>query len=579
MRRLLSVLLLLTLLALILPVGASAWTISFLYVWDADLPVTEGVLPLGAIQWSSVGNRYYLFLPSGLDASNLRVYFISSATEFTAGGASVPNGGVTDVFVPGTTVTLTSGKDSYDVTVLQSAAVASVFITTRSRSIEWISLNKNNAESGSLFVMDAEGNTDYRNDFEYIRVRGNYSFYPDKKSFHIRLNDGAPLLGMESAKTWLLLANYCDLSLLRNAVTFDLADAAGMPFTTDYRFADVYVNAVYCGSYLLSEKIQVNKRRVAITDLEKATESLNAYPLFAFPMMGSATYDYGASRYFWIPEEPEDVTGGYLLQLEMENRYTETASGFVTARGQSVLVKSPEYVTEAQMRYISALVRSFESAVFAEDGVDPATGRHYTEIADMDSLVGKYIVEELSKNLDGNRSSFYLFKDSDAVSDKLYFGPVWDYDIAYGNYSESYYDDALTDPKGLLTAKDNYRYYYWFPALWKHADFRQAVAEAWENKYRPLVDVLLGRRAPDENTGALQSLDDYAALLSASAAMNFTRWRIFNAEEFPVETGEDYAANIEYLRAFLTERADYLDAVWLEGVDEKEGTYGWPYDD
>ena len=83
-------------------------------------------------------------------------------------------------------------------------------------------------------------------------------------------------------------------------------------------------------------------------------------------------------------------------------------------------------MSAAQGEYASALLNSFERAIFASDGVDSETGRHYTEIADFDSLVRKYMIEEVCKNYDGNKSSQYFFKDSDAVDPLLYAGPVWD---------------------------------------------------------------------------------------------------------------------------------------------------------
>ena len=264
---------------------------------------------------------------------------------------------------------------------------------------------------------------------------------------------------------------------------------------------------------------------------------------------------------FW---ERNKLSGGYLLQLELEERYASSASGFVTAHGQPVLVKSPEYIGKAQMNYIRSLVQSFENAIYAEDGIDPDTGKHYTDIADLSSLVGKYLIEEITKNVDGNKSSYYLYKYQDSVSDKLYFGPVWDYDIAYGNYTASYYRERnLPSGEGLMTAVDDYERYYWFPRLYAHEDFQEAVKEAYRNRFRPCLEVILGLAEPGEDTVNLQSLTAYEEMLTAAAGMNFTRWRTFNDPKFPVKTGEDFHENIEFMRSFLTERMAYLDSIWL----------------
>ena len=553
-------------LLLSLPLFAQAREINRLYVWDGSVETpADGSLPEGAVQWYKRGDATrYLYLPAGIDARNLRVHF-TGADSFEADGVTVENDSVTGVFVPGETVTISNGGSIYQVHVMQSSNTASVYIRTQSGKIDYISESKRNHEPGSLYVLDQNGRPAFGNDFEYIRVRGNYSFYPYKKSFHIKLNESAPMLGMPSAKTWLLIASYRDNAMIRNAMTFDLAAAAGMANTSEYRFAEVYVNTVYYGTYIFCEKIQIQKNRIAVYDLEKATEKLNEKDLSRYKRLGTNEYRRNTAKYYDIPNVPEEVSGGYLLQLELKDRYTSSASGFVTNHGQAVLVKSPEYISKAQMQYIRPLVQSFENAVWAEDGIDPDTGKHYSDIADMSSLVGKYLVEEITKNVDGNKSSYYLYKYTDDVSDKLYFGPVWDYDIAYGNYTASYYRERnLPSGEGLMTAVDDYERFYWFPKLYAHADFQEAVKEAYRNRFRPCLEVILGLAEPSEDTGGLMSLSAYEEMLSSAADMNFDRWRTFNDPKFPVRTGEDFHENIEFIRTFLTDRMAYLDSLWLE---------------
>ena len=259
--------------------SAQAATINRLYVWDAShgIPKDPSNLPNQAIQWYKRGEHtYYLFLPAGVDTNNLYVHFTGAAASFTVGNTRVENNSVTDVFVPGTTVTLKNGNNTYDVRVMQGENLDCVLLTTVSDSIAYISESKSHHEAGAMCVITSDGRKVYSNDFEYIRVRGNNSFYPYKKSFHIKLNDGYNMLGMGSSKTWLLIANYVDNSQIRNAITFDMAFACDLPYTTEYRSVDVFVNTIYYGTYLLTEKIQINDSRVDIPDLEKATQKENA---------------------------------------------------------------------------------------------------------------------------------------------------------------------------------------------------------------------------------------------------------------------------------------------------------------
>ena len=549
-----------------LPMGAQASEIYRLYVWDAShgVPKDLSVLPNQAIQWYKRGSHYYLFLPAGVDADNLFVHFTGTATSFTVNGECVENNSVTDVFVPGTDVTLRNGTNSYTVSVMQSESLDSVFVRTASGSIAYISKSKTHHERGAVCVITSEGRKVYSNDFEYIRVRGNNSFYPYKKSFHIKLNDGYNMLDMGSSKTWLLIANHVDNSQLRNAITFDMAYAAQMPWTPEYRCVDVYVNTNYYGTYLLTEKIQIDKSRVNIQDLEKPTQAENTQPVEEAKRKGTHSYRYGTQTYYNIESNPDDITGGYLMQLELEDRYTQSLTGFVTKHGQAIQLKSPEYITERQMAYISSFVQSFENAIWAEDGRDPETGKHFFDIADKDSLVGKYLIEEISKNLDANKSSFYIFKDSDYNNDKLQFGPVWDYDNAYANFTSAFYKKTLLDPTGLHAATDSFEKYYWWPLLYQHEEFVEAVKDAYALRFRPCLEVLLGLREASDKTGDLKSLEDYYYYMVSSADMNFTRWRNFNSEDLPVKTGANYEENIEYLYNFLYARMEYLDSIWLD---------------
>lgn len=540
-------------LLMILPVlSAGAEAIDALYVWEDTLESAENELPLGAVKWHKKGAKHYLYLPAGVDASRLRVH-LDGASAFTANGETVESGSVTNVFVPGTTVNIQNGSHKYTVVVMQAENIASVFLETESGGIDAIAKTKENREGGALRLTDEHGRIDYKSDFEYIRCRGNISFNAPKKSFQFKLKERFGLLGMAKAKTWLLVASYNDYTLLRNAITYEMAAAAGSVYATDFRFASVYVNAEYFGTYLLLEKVQVNEGRVDITDLEKATEQVNDQPLDSYARGGVLKYQKNTKKYFEIPNDPDDITGGYLLQLEYRSRYHEDESAFVTRAGQPVMIKSPEYASEAQVNYISALVQSFENAIRARDGIDPDTGRHYTDIADLTSIVDKYIIEEISRNNDANRSSFYVYKDSDQVDGKLYFGPVWDFGEAYAS-----------SKNGLVAAEDTGETYFWFPRLYRQADFKQAVYAAYAERYRPCLEVLLGLREPSELTGDLLSLDDYENMLSAAGEMNFSRWPVSNQQAYIQQRGKDFSAHVAQLRKYLNVRLKYLDSVWLK---------------
>ena len=125
-----------------------------------------------------------------------------------------------------------------------------------------------------------------------------------------------------------------------------------------------------------------------------------------------------------IPNNPENITGGYLLEYDLPDRYVKEVSGFVTSRNQTIVVKAPEYASEAQVKYISALYQDFEDAVFSANGYN-AKGKHYTEYIDVASFAKMYVFQEYVKNLDAGLTSFYIYKDKD--SDVFVAAPVWDF--------------------------------------------------------------------------------------------------------------------------------------------------------
>ena len=112
-------------------------------------------------------------------------------------------------------------------------------------------------------------------------------------------------------------------------------------------------------------------------------------------------------------------------------------------------------------------------------------------------------------------------------------------------------------PDGLSIARQGYDYSWW-PALYRQQDFRMEVRRVYDEELRPMLETLIG----EQPENGIRTLDQYAKELSASAEMNFLRWRIFNHETRAVKTGADYLENIEYLRRWIRARMAYLDTAW-----------------
>ena len=554
-------------LLLFLPLGAHAAKISDVWVThvvpgEERKPFQSAIMPGDAIRWwySGKEKRYYLFLPAGMNDTGLRLWFSAGAGGITVEGEAVCSGDRVNFLKPGSEVTLACGDMQYQLAVMQSKNVPALFITTSSGSLKSIHASKENQETGTLVMLNADGTLEYDGLLTQIKGRGNSTFPLSKKPYQIKLDKSTDLCGMGKSKTWILLAEYRDNSLLRNRIVFDLADAVGLPYSSRSQFVDVYINGDYYGTYLLCEKVEIGSSRVAIDNLEKATEDVNDQALDSYGKFGKKNAAKQSAKGYDIPNDPEDITGGYLVELEKPMRYTAEASGFVTKRGQPVVIKEPEYASRAQAEYIRNFFQGFENAIFAKNGIDPGTGKHYGDFVSMDSLVKKYLIEEIVKNFDGNTSSRFFYKPADSQSLIAYAGPVWDYDITLGNYSSAH-SRKFKLPEYFSVNCDTGTDYYWFPALYRRVDFRAAVLETYRLQFLPALETLLGQR--QDGGGSLRSIDAYAAEINASAAMNFTRWPIFNLRLREVKTGANYQANIDFVKNYLKKRMDFLAANWL----------------
>ena len=516
------------LLAMMMLITAQAAFADALFVRRAD-GVGESV---GLFSGSDY--KTYLFLPAYMDGQELEIT-LDGYTAAVIGEHEIAGGEKTNALTNGAALTLKRGKRETSVIVM-AGSLPAVHLTTESGNLDHIHDKKGNKEAGEMMIVAADGAVDYNQPIDSIKGHGNATFIYEKKSYQVKLDKKAPLLGMDESKTYVLLANQHENTLLRNRITFELADALDLPYTPDCRSIDLFINGEFRGSYLLADKVGISGGSVDIVELEKEIEKLNEEFLDRGgepEAYGKRSYQKGTYKGAIWPKEPENVTGGYLFELEYEQRYVDEDSGVVTERGQAVVVKSPEQMTQSQGEYVNALLNSFERAIFAQDGVDPQTGVHYTDLADFDSLVRKYMIEETCKNYDGNKSSQYFFKDTDEEDELIYAGPVWDYDSAWGNYAPEG-RPKVAAPQGLTVAGDG-ESYSWWPALNKQSDFAAEVSAVYAEELRPLLEVLVGDA--DAGDAGIRSLDSYAADLNASAKMNFARWRVLNSKARELKTG------------------------------------------
>ncbi len=523
--------------------------------------------PEEMIQWwhNEADGKYYMFLPASANLKALKLG-LDGLDYIYMDGKKIKNTKKFQVTLGEHTVTTDTDDKSYQLIFMQSANLPAMFITTESGSMENMNASKENRESGTILVMDENGDAVCVGPLEYIKGRGNVTWEnSDKKGYHIKLPKKEDLFGMGEAKDWVLLANDFDASMLRNTITYDFAAKSGVAFTPESTFMDLYMNGQYWGTYQLCEKVEVSSARVNIPDLSKETKKVNpGIELSECNRFGTETVQGSASvpgtlMGYEIPENPPDITGGYLLELEIGGRYVHETAGFVTNRNRAVVIQSPKYASREQTSYIANLYQEFEDAVFEFDGINPYTGKAYYEYIDVDSFAKKYLVEEITKNMDAMISSQYIYKYPDKISDKLYAGPAWDYDSAIGNgmasesivdsNGETDYGKDTTSPIGLYAMQNRAEAPIWY-ALYYRPEFQDALKRNYKEAFRQNV-----------LEEAEYKIDQNADRIVDSISMNSIRWSNRTAED-KESIRKSYFESVAEVKQFLKDRIEFLDQEW-----------------
>lgn len=527
----------------------------------ADVTSVAATVDGHQITLTEKGDAKYLFLPASADMTQLSLTFatepashkvmlsgnkgmtyLSDAVDVTA-VAAVGADGYREI-----TASVGKGKQPLTFRVMQASAIPTMYLTSSdaAQGRDWVDASKSNAATGTMNLIGADGTPVYSGELKQIKARGNSTFtYAEKKSYQIKLAEPSDLLGkQEQVKTWVLLASYFDATQMHDKLIKDLAAELGLAYTASCDWVNLYYDGEYRGVYLLSEKNSVGATSVAITDMEQAYEQLNEG--YGTDMTTAlAKNSYGQQyQYTKDMKEPENITGGYLIELNHD--MWDEASGFKTRQGVAFNVKSPEWCGDSAMKYISEYYQAFEDAVYATDdtgaytGYNASTGKYFYDYVDMDSLVKVFLLQELALNCDGFISSVYFYKDADG---KMFAGPIWDQDMTFGTGWNKTNGAEIVD------------YHYLAKALIRIPDFEAAVKEYYTNTFASEVRDLLG----SNGTIARQY-----ALLKDNAAMNYTIWdyiRIGNPEnEGHIWQGASYQGVVDEMTTWIENRLANMDS-------------------
>ncbi|MGI3784604.1 MAG: CotH kinase family protein [Janthinobacterium lividum] len=355
--------------------------------------------------------------------------------------------------------------------------------------------------------------------------RGNYSWTFSKKSFTLKLDKKTDLCGMGKSKKWALISGAYDKSLLRTSAAFDIGSKlTNMAWTPQAKPVDLYINGSYRGSYLLAERITIDENRVDIDELSN----------------GSAD-PTGAN------DTKPNITGGYLLEWD----FRKSADHNVSAGHRGwVGIKEPEDedddtgITKQQVHYVNTYLDATDQALYGSSWKSDTKG--WKKYIDEKSAVDYYIAQEIMKPVDGNMwASVYMYKARDG---KLFFGPMWDYDLAAGSADRAGNTRGATGwylkNKVGTTAKQSSS--TWFNRLNDDPDFQKAVKARWKEVYPQL-------KTEDAFLGTQKSV------IAKSADANFDHWSVHAHISAAQVVKGSWSKEVSYLRSWLKSRISWMD--------------------
>ncbi len=430
--------------------------------------------------------------------------------------------------------------------VIQSSELPILVIDTQGRTI--VDEPKVKARMGIINNLNASNSltdafTDY-DGFIGIEYRGSSSqALFDKKSFGIETWDEAgqdldtAILGFPSEEDWVLYGPYSDKSLMRNKLTFDLF-AQTERYSSRTKFVELVLNGQYHGVYVFMEKVKRDENRVDISNLR--------------------------------PDDNEGVelTGGYIIKLDKFEG--SGGQGFASnyrpnnfqSNDQQIFFQYDEpaddEITEPQKDYIQGFMADFEQALQANTFRDPVSG--YRQYVDIDSFVDFFLINELSRNIDGYRLSTFMYKDKDDKGGLLTLGPIWDFNLAFGNanYCQGGNTQGWAYRFNEYCPNDFWLVPFWWDKLMQDPHFVGKVKLRW----------LTLRNGSWSNEAIFQKINEYESLLSEAQNRNFQRWSVLGEYTWPNNfVGATYEEEVNYLRGWIEQRLEWMDAE----IDDFEG--------
>lgn len=347
-----------------------------------------------------------------------------------------------------------------------------------------------------MLIDDGNGNTVFTEVDAEVKGRGNTTWYYDKKPYAIKLGEKAEVLGMPKHKRWVLLASWNDKAMMRTDLTFFMSQQ----YTT-FRWkqrgeaVELVLNGEHLGHYYLCEQIKVDKNR---------------------------------------------VPDGYVLEIDYRAYEPDGDIFFTSDLSQlNFVLKDPEPEKGSEeYNYVKNYINK------AETDLSEGNVEEYRSYMVMESFVDWYLSSEFSMNIDAN---FFLSVFMNIGEDgKLYMGPLWDFDIAFGN--DVFGDDGTDNkiPEGFFIYNTD-KSKLWIKTLRNDEQFIALLKERYA-----------AMRADKDNI--LAHIDEVAAAQRESAVLNDQKWHLLCKKGASRDQIlKAYDAEVQFLKDWVEGRFAWLD--------------------
>lgn len=401
---------------------------------------------------------------------------------------------------------LACSKDSStpQISVDSPAFIPVVNVDTQGVSID----SKEDYVVGTVSVSAVDEGPDLSVTEMKIKGRGNSTWWLGgiwgKKPYQIKFDDKTEILNMPQDKKWVLLAEISDISLIRNKLARDLANLSRFDYVPQAKYTELRINDEYAGVYLIGQKVEESSNRVNIGDEGYLVE-----------------IDTDADGRI----ADDDV---YFRPNVWSARYQQ---GVFNIKEPNVEYNSTEF------NLIKDHINRFEAALFGQEFKDPDMG--YRSFIDLPSFIDWFFVNEIAKNQDAKSYSSIYFNY--IPGEKIKMGPVWDFDLAFGNVNYS----SAENPEGFWV-KEN----LWYSRMFEDPYFRALVRERFDH-YNDNLSELLSK------------IEGYESYLAIAQQKNFALYPgLLNPAEdvWPVPVRFDnHSDYVEYLKSWLQSRMSWLE--------------------